>query len=60
MSLTLANVNHFSIIANNKEINRPIFKQNNLIEKVSFITYSNLYHWYMNCKDTKYDTLSKL
>ncbi len=69
VNLTIANVNNFNIIANSerenkfhKEINRPTFKQNNLIEKVSFMTYSNLYYWYMNFKNTgvKHDILSKL
>jgi len=53
--LTIAGVDNFTIVANrerenkfSKEINRPTFKQNNLINKVSFTDYENIYQWYYN------------
>lgn len=58
--LTIAHMNNFNIVAptgrENKftrEINRPTFKQNKLIEKVSFLTYSNVYAWYQNIAEGK-------
>ena len=53
--LTVPNVENFNVIANNdrenkfgREINRPTFKQNKLIEKVTFLDYENIYSWYVN------------
>jgi len=53
--LTVPNVENFNIIANNdrenkfgREINRPTFKQNKLIEKVAFLDYENIYNWHVN------------
>jgi hypothetical protein len=53
--LTVAGVNNFNIIADSeregkfaREINRPTFKQNKLIEKVTFLNYENVYAWYHN------------
>ncbi len=53
--LTIAGADNFNIVATNekeakfgREINRPTFKQNNLIEKVTFLDYDNIYHWYFN------------
>lgn len=53
--LTIPSVNNFNIASNKerekkfiKEINRPTFKQNNLIEKVTFLNYEDIYNWYFN------------
>jgi hypothetical protein len=53
--LTVAQTNNFNIVANNeregkftREINRPTFKQNKLIDKVSFLDYSGVYMWHQN------------
>src|SRR3989338_914335 len=53
--LTIAGADNFNIVAVNeredkfgREINRPTFKQNKLIDKVTFLDYSNIYHWYFN------------
>jgi len=53
--LTIARAENFNIVANqerenkfNKEINRPTFKQNKLIDKVTFFNYENIYQWYYN------------
>jgi hypothetical protein len=53
--LTISDANNFNIVAANerenkfgREINRPTFKQNKLIEKVTFLDYDNIYHWYFN------------
>ncbi|MDT3739175.1 MAG: hypothetical protein RO257_06690 [Candidatus Kapabacteria bacterium] len=53
--LTIGGVDNFNIVANNvreskfsREINRPTFKQNKLIDKVTFLDYENIYHWYYN------------
>jgi hypothetical protein len=62
--LTIANVDNFNIIAEKergnkfgREINRPTFKQNKLIDKVTFLDYENIYHWYYNLYGEKYETL---
>jgi hypothetical protein len=59
--LTLSGVDNFNIVANNereskfsREINRPTFKQNNLIDKVSFLDYDNIYNWYFNLTNNQY------
>jgi len=53
--LTVSGVDNFNIVAENereakfsREINRPTFKQNKLIEKVTFLDYEIIYHWYFN------------
>ncbi|TAL68028.1 MAG: hypothetical protein EPN82_11545 [Bacteroidetes bacterium] len=53
--LTISGSDNFNIVANNereskfgKEINRPTFKQNKLIDKVTFLDYTNVYNWYHN------------
>lgn len=53
--LTIAGADNFNIVADNereskfgKEINRPTFKQNKLIEKVTFLDYANVYNWFHN------------
>jgi hypothetical protein len=53
--LTVSGVDNFNIVANSdrehkfaREINRPTFKQNRLIDKVTFLDYENIYNWYYN------------
>ncbi len=53
--LTVAGVENFNIIAESdregkfgREINRPTFKQNRLIDKVTFLDYKAVYQWYFN------------
>lgn len=53
--LTVSGTENFNIIANNdreskfsKEVNRPTFRQNKLIDKVTFLDYENIYQWYYN------------
>jgi hypothetical protein len=53
--LTISGTDNFNIVAENeregkfgREINRPTFKQNKLIDKVTFLDYENIYHWYFN------------
>jgi len=62
--LTIAGVDNFNIVAEKtrenkfgREINRPTFKQNKLIDKVTFLDYENIYHWYYNLYGEKYETL---
>lgn len=52
--LSIANLSALNIVADenrevkfHKEIMRPTFRQNHLIEKVSFMSYANLYAWYL-------------
>ncbi|EAI2136540.1 hypothetical protein EKP34_02570 [Campylobacter upsaliensis] len=52
--LSVANLSTLNIVADenrefkfHKELMRPTFKQNNLVEKVSFMSYANLYEWYL-------------
>jgi hypothetical protein len=59
--LTVSGAENFNIVAQNeregkfsKEIRRPTFKQNKLIDKVTFLDYENIYHWYYNLYGTKY------
>ena len=59
--LTIADAENFNIVATNereakfgREINRPTFKQNNLIEKVTFLDYDNIYNWYYNLHGKTY------
>lgn len=53
--LTIIGTDNFNIVAANeregkfgREINRPTFKQNRLINKVTFLDYKNVYKWYHN------------
>lgn len=53
--LTIAGSDNFNIVADNererkfsREIRRPTFRQNNLIDKVTFLDYENIYNWYFN------------
>jgi hypothetical protein len=53
--LTIPGVDNFNIVAKNereekfsREINRPTFKQNRLIDKVTFLDYENIFNWYHN------------
>jgi len=53
--LTVSGTENFNIIANNdreykfsREVNRPTFRQNKLIDKVTFLDYENIYQWYYN------------
>jgi hypothetical protein len=62
--LTIANADNFNIVAEKererkfgREINRPTFKQNKLIDKVAFLDYENIYHWYYNLYGEKYESL---
>lgn len=53
--LTVPDVDNFNIVAENekeakfsREIQRPTFKQNKLIDKVTFLDYGNIFYWYYN------------
>jgi len=59
--LTIPYVDNFYIVADydreskfGREINRPTFKQNKLIDKVTFLNYENIYKWYFNTYGEKY------
>ena len=59
--LTVSGADNFNIVAQNeregkfsKEIGRPTFRQNKLIDKVTFLDYGNIYNWYFNLYETKY------
>jgi len=59
--LTVSGADNFNIVAQNeregkfsKEIRRPTFRQNKLIDKVTFLDYENIYNWYFNLYGTKY------
>jgi hypothetical protein len=61
--LTIPRVDNFNIIANNdrehkfgREVNRPTFKQNKLIDKVTFLDYENIFNWYYNLYGKVYNT----
>jgi hypothetical protein len=60
--LTLNGVKNFNIVSPNeregkfgREINRPTFKQNKLVEKVTFLDYENVYVWYNNLTGKRYE-----
>lgn len=60
--LTIHGAHNFNIVAENereakfsKEINRPTFTKNKLIDNVAFIDYSNIYNWYYNLTNHKYE-----
>jgi hypothetical protein len=62
--LTIAGSDNFNIVAEQerenkfgREINRPTFKQNKLINKVTFLDYENIYYWYYNLYGEKYETV---
>jgi hypothetical protein len=53
--LAIPGVENFNIIADNdrenkfsREVNRPTFRQNRLIDKVTFLDYMSIYQWYYN------------
>ena len=53
--ISIAQTENFNIVANqerenkfSREINRPTFKQNKLIDKVTFFNYENIYKWHYN------------
>jgi hypothetical protein len=59
--LTLG-VKNFNIVAPNekeskfgREVNRPTFRQNKLIEKVTFLDYENIYTWHINLTGKQYE-----
>jgi hypothetical protein len=59
--LSIAKTDNFSIVADNerenkfsREINRPTFKQNKLIDKVTFLNYDNVYGWHHNLTGVYY------
>ena len=60
--LSISQTHNFNIVANSeregkyiREVNRPTFKQNKLIEKVSFLDYAMVYNWYKTVKDEIYE-----
>jgi len=60
--LTISGADNFNIVANNeregkfnREVNRPTFKQNKLIDKVTFLDYKNVYNWYFNLTKSLYE-----
>lgn len=60
--LTIPGTDNFNIVADNeregkfgREINRPTFKQNKLIDKVTFLDYKNVYKWYFNLTKSLYE-----
>jgi len=59
--LTIPGVDNFNIIAEQdreskfgREVNRPTFKQNKLIEKVAFLDYRNIYNWHCSLYGSPY------
>jgi hypothetical protein len=65
--LTVAGVDNFNIVANSeregkfgREINRPTFKQNRLVDKVTFVDYSHIYHWFYNLTGKTYETRNEI
>jgi hypothetical protein len=63
--LTIAGADNFNIVADKERenkfwrtINRPTFKQNKLIDKVTFFNYEHIYNWYFNLYGKTYKTLS--
>jgi len=59
--LTLG-VKNFNIVAPNekeskfgREVNRPTFRQNKLIEKVTFLDYESIYTWHINLTGKQYE-----
>ncbi len=59
--LTISGADNFNIVADDerhgkfgREINRPTFKQNKLIDKVTFLDYDNVYTWYHNLTGSFY------
>lgn len=61
--LTIGGIQNLNIVAEydrenkfSREINRPTFKQSKLIEKVAFMNYENVYHWYYNLYGRIYET----
>ena len=59
--LSISQAENFNIIASSdrenkfgREVNRPTFKQNKLIDYVTFLDYSNVYSWYYNLTGNKY------
>jgi hypothetical protein len=62
--LTIAETDNFNIVADRerenkfgREVNRPTFKQNRLIDKVTFLDYENIFVWYYNLYGKTYKTL---
>lgn len=60
--LTISGADNFNIVADNeregkfsREIRRPTFRQNKLIDKVTFLDYENIYNWYYNLTTLKYE-----
>jgi len=60
--LTIGEVRNFNIVAKydredkfSKEINRPTFNRNKLIDKVTFISYENIFNWYYNLYGRVYE-----
>jgi hypothetical protein len=59
--LSISGVYNFNIVAHDeredqfsRQVNRPTFKQNKLIDKVTFLNYENIYHWYFNLTNNTY------
>lgn len=59
--LTVSGIDSFYIVAQDdreskfgREINRPTFRQSNLIEHVTFLTYRNVAQWYFNLSGKEY------
>lgn len=60
--LTIAGADNFNIVADNeregkfsRELGRPTFRQNKLINKVTFLDYENIYNWYYNLTKVLYE-----
>lgn len=60
--LTIAGTDNFNIVADNErqgkfsiELGRPTFRQNKLINKVTFLDYENIYNWYYNLTKVLYE-----
>jgi len=60
--LSVAGIESFYIVASDdregkfgREVNRPTFKQNHLIEKVTFLNYKNVAQWYYNLSGQQYE-----
>lgn len=60
--LTISGVDNFNVVADNeregkfsREIRRPTFRQNKLIDKVTFLDYENIYNWHFNLTNSLYE-----
>ncbi len=60
--LSVAGIDNFNVVSHSekegkfgREINRPTFKANNLMDKVTFLSYDSLYEWHRHLTGKAYD-----